>query len=88
MPRQRQANGPGQKLTDMPDWPRLHSELVGQHRAFREAVAALKESDFFASLEIGHPAYNFPYRLVYGLILHDSYHWGQLVLLQEMFNAL
>ncbi|MBI3460825.1 DinB family protein [Candidatus Acetothermia bacterium] len=87
MPRAEQANGPGRKLAHMPSWPQLQKETVDQHRAFREAVAALKEPDLFTALAIGHPAYDFPYRLVCGVILHDSYHLGQLVLLQQMFQA-
>jgi uncharacterized damage-inducible protein DinB len=87
MARHEQANGPGRKLAHMPDWPKLSQDFIKQHRAFREAVIALEEPAFFTSLKIGHPAYDYPYRLIYGIILHDSYHLGQLVLLQMMFEA-
>lgn len=84
--REEQANGPGRKLSHMPDWPGVRDGLLEQHRAFREAVAALPERDLLTSMEIGHPAYDFPYRLVCGVIVHDSYHLGQLLLLQQMFE--
>jgi uncharacterized damage-inducible protein DinB len=88
MPRVEQANGPGRKLAAMPAWPQLREETLATHRKFREAVSALEEPSLVTSVEIGHPAYNYSYRGVYGIVLHDSYHLGQLVLLQEMFNAL
>ncbi len=88
MPRAEQANGPGRNLASMPGWDVLRESLLSSHKSFRKAIVAFTERDLMTSMKIGHPAYDFPYRLIYGIILHDSYHLGQLVLLQEMFNAL
>lgn len=87
MPREEQANGPGQEPSGMPSWSKVRDGLLAQHKALRKALIALKESDLFKTLSEMPAAYTPLYRLVSGVIIHDSYHLGQIVLLEQMFET-
>ncbi|OGF53838.1 MAG: hypothetical protein A2Z21_10330 [Candidatus Fraserbacteria bacterium RBG_16_55_9] len=86
MPRAEQANGPGREPSGMPDWSEVREGLFTQHRALRKTLTALKEGDLFTVRDQMPAAYTPMYRLVSGVIIHDSYHLGQLVLLQQMLR--
>jgi uncharacterized damage-inducible protein DinB len=84
--RKEQAAGPAKQPAGMPTWPEVRDQLIEQHQALRQTMASMKETDLFKALDELPEAYHPLYRLVSGVIAHDSYHLGQIVLLQQMFE--
>jgi uncharacterized damage-inducible protein DinB len=80
---------PGEAPSGMPDWPQAREELIKQHSELRAALEALSDADMATPrpgkgkrFEVGMPAQ----WLVYGIVIHHSYHVGQIVLLRQIMG--
>lgn len=74
----------GEAPPGMPGWPQAAENLRQQHRVLRAAVAALQPEQLTQRFPLTNMTLE---RVLMGLIAHDAYHAGQILLLRQQWAA-
>lgn len=74
----------GEAPRGMPDWPQAVENLRQQHQALRIAVAALQPEQLTARFPLTNMTVE---RVIAGLIAHDAYHAGRILLVRRQWAA-
>ena len=77
---------PSVSATTRPAWQNALNKLKQQHRKLCEATARLQESDLQRLVRSADSEYSV-YVLLHGVIQHDLYHTGQIVLLHKAITS-
>ncbi len=72
----------------LPEWPEAREDLIRQHEKLRQALTTFSDTDLIdyndAHGKPFDPEHHTAQWLVQGIIIHHSYHMGQLMLMRQL----